>query len=61
MARYEVLEQHGLNFLTLTVVDWIDVFIRKQYKDLIIESLKYCQQNKGLLIDLFRATRAIGG
>ncbi len=50
MARYKILDQHGLNFVTLTVVDWVDVFIRKQYKDLIIESLHYCQKEKGLLI-----------
>lgn len=44
MARYKILDQHGLNFVTLTVVDWVDVFIRKQYKDLIIESLHYWQK-----------------
>jgi hypothetical protein len=30
MARYEVLDQQGLNFITLTVVEWIDVFTRKE-------------------------------
>ncbi len=50
MARYKILDQHNLNFVTLTVVDWVDVFIRKQYKDLIIESLKYCQHHKDLSI-----------
>ncbi len=24
--RYKILDQHGLNFLTLTVVEWIDLF-----------------------------------
>ncbi len=50
MARYEILDQFGLNFVTITIVDWIDVFTRKEYKDLIIESLQFCQKNKGLLI-----------
>lgn len=35
-------------FLTLTVVGWIDVFTRKNHRDAIIDSLKYCIQNKGL-------------
>jgi hypothetical protein len=32
-----------LYFVTLTVVDWIDVFTRRQYNDLIIENLAFCQ------------------
>jgi putative transposase len=37
-------------FLTCTVVEWIDVFTRKNHKDAIIESLTYCQEQKGLNI-----------
>jgi putative transposase len=37
-------------FLTLTVVNWIDIFTRKNHRDAIINSLKYCQQEKGLVI-----------
>jgi putative transposase len=39
-----------LYFVTLTVIDWIDVFTRRIYSDLIIENLNYCQQHKGLNI-----------
>ena len=35
-------------FLTLTVVNWIDVFSRKNHRDTIIDALKYCQVHKGL-------------
>ena len=38
----------GLFFLTLTVVGWMDVFIRPCYTDIIVDSLQYCQQQKGL-------------
>ncbi len=48
--RYKILDQHGLNFLTLTVVEWIDLFTRKAFADIVIESLRFCQQNKGLEI-----------
>lgn len=39
-----------LNFVTLTVVGWINVFTRRIYKDFIIDNLAYCRQEKGLLI-----------
>ena len=37
-----------LYFVTSTVVDWIDVFTRPLYKHILVESLEYCQANKGL-------------
>ena len=37
-----------LYFVTSTVVDWIDVFTRPLYKHIMVESLEYCQANKGL-------------
>ncbi|HRP18080.1 MAG TPA: transposase [Ginsengibacter sp.] len=29
---------------------WIDVFSREQYKEIFVESLKYCKHNKGLAL-----------
>jgi len=46
--KYKVIDQRGLNYLTLTVVGWIDIFSRKKYRNLVIESLKYCINHKGL-------------
>ena len=37
-----------LYFVTFTVIDWIDIFIRDEYRNIIIESIKYCQLNKAL-------------
>ncbi|MCC7231687.1 MAG: transposase [Bacteroidia bacterium] len=37
-------------FMTMTVVEWIDLFTRITQKQLIVDSLKYCQENKGLNI-----------
>lgn len=37
-------------FITITTVGWIDVFTRLSQKNLIVESLKYCQDKKGLEI-----------
>ena len=35
-------------FVTMTVVDWVDVFTRPIYKHCVLESLVYCQKHKGL-------------
>lgn len=37
-----------LYFTTTTVVDWIDVFTRPIYKQIVLDSLIYCQKEKGL-------------
>ena len=37
-----------LYFLTLTVIDWVDIFIRPDYKHIIVDSLRHCQNEKGL-------------
>lgn len=34
--------------MTFTVINWLDVFIRREYKDIFLDSLRYCQKNKGL-------------
>jgi REP element-mobilizing transposase RayT len=48
--KYKITEKDRPYYLTLTVVGWIDVFTRPNHKAVITESLKYCQQNKGLEI-----------
>jgi putative transposase len=51
MSRnYKFRDNSKLYFITYTVINWIDVFIRKPYMDILVESWKYCQQKKGLEI-----------
>ena len=47
---YQIEDQFGTYFVTNKVVDWVDVFTRKRYKDIIINSLNYCIEQKGLRI-----------
>ena len=47
---YQIHNQCATYYLTLQVIDWIDIFTRKNYCDIIIESLDYCRKNKGLEI-----------
>ena len=48
--KYKIWDQKKPYFLTLSIVGWIDLFIRKEYKLLIMDSLRYCQKEKGLEI-----------
>ena len=45
---YKIDDQNKLYYLTLQVVEWVDVFTREAYKEIITDSLKYCRENKGL-------------
>lgn len=47
---YVIRDQRLPHFITPTVVDWIDIFTRQCYRDIVIESLKYCIENKGMIL-----------
>ncbi len=49
-TKYKATTTEDAYFITITVVDWIDVFTRLSQKKVIIAALRYCQQNKGLEI-----------
>jgi REP element-mobilizing transposase RayT len=44
------LPTHGIYFITATVVQWVDVFTRACYADIIVDSIKFCQERKGLCV-----------
>ena len=48
--EYSIKDQGAVHFVTFTVRRWVDVFTRAEYCDLFVDSLKYCQENKGLEI-----------
>ena len=50
---YQIKEQDAPHYITLQVVYWVDIFTRQVYRDIVVESLRYCQQNKGLEIFAF--------
>lgn len=51
--RYKVDPSRDLHFITCTVVGWIDVFTRPVYREIIYESLRFCQVEMGLKIHGF--------
>ncbi len=48
--KYKFHDQHGLHFVTTTIVHWIDLFTRKELRHIILDSLRFCQKEKGLII-----------
>jgi len=46
--KYKFNDKDKLYFVSFAVIEWIDLFIRKEYKDIVVDSLKYCIQNKHL-------------
>lgn len=47
---YNLQDKEGVYFVTFTVVEWVDIFSRRRYRDILLESFEYCQKNKGLVI-----------
>jgi REP element-mobilizing transposase RayT len=47
---YKITDQQGLHFVTATVVQWVDVFTRTDYCNILLDSLRFCQEKKGLNI-----------
>jgi putative transposase len=50
-SRYLISDQHQSYFITCTIVSWIDLFTRPEYKNTIVDSLNYCIQEKGLILN----------
>lgn len=48
--KYKAHNPEGTYFITLKVVDWVDLFTRPEYKHLLCDSLNYCTKIKGLII-----------
>ncbi|WP_312341256.1 hypothetical protein [Chryseobacterium binzhouense] len=45
MSRnYKFHNPEGLYFISFAVVGWLDVFVRNEYKDIFLESLRFCQK-----------------
>lgn len=49
MSRnYKFHNPDGVYFISFAVVEWLGVFTRNEYKNLITNSLHYCQKEKGM-------------
>lgn len=48
--KYKIGESSRPHFITMTIIDWVGLLTRPVYKDIIVDSLNYCINNKGLIL-----------
>jgi REP-associated tyrosine transposase len=46
--KYKFLDPDEMHFVTYTLINWIDLFIRNEYKQIMLDSWKYCIEHKGM-------------
>ena len=51
--RYKIRDQHGLTYLTCSITGWVDLFSRQVYRDIVLQSWRYCQLNKGFQLHAY--------
>lgn len=48
--KYKARDTEGIYFVTISVIQWADVFTRRDYCEIICNSLAYCQKEKNLTL-----------
>jgi putative transposase len=48
--KYKVLDQSRPYYVTFATENWVDVFTRPEYRNIVLDSLRFCQKEKGLII-----------
>ena len=46
--KYKFRNPKGLYFISFATVYWIDLLIREEYREVILDSIIFCQNEKGL-------------
>jgi putative transposase len=46
--KYKFHDSGKLYFVSFAVVYWIHLFIRQEYKNIVLDSWKFCINNKGM-------------
>ncbi|WP_187264283.1 REP-associated tyrosine transposase [Pontibacter beigongshangensis] len=47
-SAYQIQNQEAVYFCTFQVVGWVDIFTRKEYRDIILQSFSWCREQKEL-------------
>jgi putative transposase len=48
--KYKFHSIEGIYFVSFATINWVDIFIRDEYFEIISGSLDYCRKNKGMEI-----------
>ncbi|MEO6356391.1 MAG: transposase [Ferruginibacter sp.] len=49
-TKYKFTDKQGVYFTTSTVAGWTDIFTRDIYRDILLNSIRFCQNNQGLIV-----------
>ncbi len=49
-TKYKFWDSAAVYFVSFAVVEWIDVFTRNEYREIVVDSIRYCIANKGLRV-----------
>jgi putative transposase len=49
-GKYKFMNSEGAYFISFATVNWMDVFTRLEYFQVVIQSLDYCRKKKGMII-----------
>jgi putative transposase len=52
-VKYKIRGQHGLNYLTCSVTGWVYLFSRQVYRDMVLDSWRYCLAHKGFQVHAY--------
>ena len=53
MHGHKIINKNALHYITFSVVGWVDVFSKDEYRKILIDSLIYCQKEKGLVLNAY--------
>ena len=42
------VNKDGIYFVTATIVDWVDVFTRDEYRDILTDCFRFCPSGAGM-------------
>ncbi|HAA10242.1 MAG TPA: transposase [Cytophagales bacterium] len=47
---YKFRDESQPYFVSFSTIRWMDIFTRRHYKDIVVDSLQHCIDNKGLIL-----------
>ena len=50
VSKIHLENENQIHFLTFTTIEWIDIFTKLEYFELLSKSVNYCQANLGLKV-----------
>ena len=47
---YQIRDQKAVHYITFSVVEWVDVFSRAEYRHILLDHIRHAQEHDGLLL-----------